>query len=230
MLKKDTHSIAAMFDEIAHKYDFLNHFFTAGLDKRWRSSIIRYLKSQNVPSAILLDIAAGTGDSTISLLKLNPVELYALDISTKMLEILRQKINSTSVKIIFGKAEEIPLQDNKVDIVLIAFGIRNFEDIDKSLKEIHRVLKQNGTFVILEMFSTEGKQNLLFKFYFSKLIPFLGNKISKSSYAYSYLFNSVDTFLTPSEFISKAETFGFKLSHKVNNFLHIVHTLYFKKQ
>lgn len=229
MLKKDSSSIATMFDEIAHKYDFLNHFFTAGQDKRWRNKIVTYLKSQNIPSTILLDIAAGTGDSTMSLLKLNPAELYALDISAKMLEILKQKINDPSVKVILGKAEDIPLPDNKIDIILIAFGIRNFEDIDKSLKEIYRVLKQNGMLIILEMFSNR-KQNPIFKFYFSKLIPFLGNKISKSRYAYSYLFNSVDTFFTADELTKKIESYGFELNHKVNNFLHIVHTLYFKKK
>ncbi|MGC8858470.1 MAG: ubiquinone/menaquinone biosynthesis methyltransferase [Ignavibacteria bacterium] len=229
MLRKDSHTIAQMFDEIAPRYDFLNHFFTVGQDIRWRNKIINYLKAQKVPVNTLLDIAAGTGDSTRSLLKLNPQELFALDISPKMLEVLRKKINSPVISILNGRAEAIPLPDIKIDIALIAFGIRNFEDIDKALREIHRVLKDGGILVILEMFSTDGKQNPLFKFYFSKLIPFLGNKISRSNYAYSYLFNSVDTFFTPSGLSAKIESSGFKLIHQVNNFLHIVHTLYFRK-
>jgi len=229
MFNKDTETIAKMFDEIAPKYDFLNHFFTAGQDIRWRNKIIKYIKAQKYSSNTLLDIAAGTGDSTRSLLKLKPQKLYALDISPKMLEFLKRKINNPSITILNGKAEAIPLQDKIVDIALIAFGIRNFEDIDKSLQEIHRILKDNGILIILEMFSTNGKQNPFFKFYFSKVIPFLGNKISKSNYAYSYLFNSVDTFFTTSELTEKINNSGFELINEVNNFLKIVHTLYFKK-
>lgn len=230
MLRKDSHTISKMFDEIALRYDFLNHFFTAGQDIRWRNKIINYLKAQKIPANTLLDIAAGTGDSTRSLLKLNPQKLFALDISPKMLEILKKKINNNPViSILYGKAEAIPLTDARIDIALIAFGIRNFEDIDKAIREINRILKVGGTLVILEMFSTNKKQNPLFKFYFSKLIPFLGNKISRSTYAYSYLFNSVDTFFTPSELSRKIESNGFKLIHQVNNFLHVVHTLYFQK-
>ena len=227
-LDKSRENISSMFDDIAVKYDFLNHFFTANLDKVWRRKIIKYIKSKAVKHEAIVDLASGTGDMAIELLKLNPGKIYAFDISPKMLDVLRKKNTDSRMVIETAESEKMPVENSSIDVVTIAFGIRNFENMEKSLKEINRVLKPGGMLVVLEMFNLE-KRNRLFEFYFTRIMPKLGKLISRSQTAYSYLHTSVMNFKTVSEFIASAETHGYKLEHQKNNFQKFVYSVYFRK-
>lgn len=228
-MDKSVPKIEKMFDDIALRYDFLNHFFTLNLDKLWRRKIISFIRRKNIPAVICLDLASGTGDMAKELLRLNPEVVYSVDISGKMLEIQRKKISDTKLRIVQSDSENLPVKSDSLDILTIAFGIRNFENIEKSLTEIKRSLKPGGMLVILEMFSGKGLKNRLFSKYFGKVIPYLGNKISKSKFAYEYLSHSVNSFYTPEEFIYILENAGFKHYNSRNNFINVVNTIYFTK-
>lgn len=228
-LDKSSKQISRMFDDIAPKYDLLNHLFTMNQDKRWRKEIIKYLKTKSRNYGNVLDIASGTGDLTLELLNLNPKKVFSCDISEKMLEIQRKKIKSDKLKIDVADVKSLPYDNSSIDLVTIGFGIRNFESLEDSLKEIRRVLGDDGILVILGMFSRKKKKDDIFDIYFNKLMPKVGKKISKSSTAYDYLFKSVDGFYKVDDFNTKVEESGFKKIHSKNNFLGIVHTIYFQK-
>lgn len=227
-LDKSRDNISSMFDDIAVKYDFLNHFFTANLDKVWRRKIIKYILSNGFKHDTIIDLASGTGDMAIELSRLNPQKIYALDISPKMLDILRKKNTDSRMIIELADSENMPVADASVDIVTIAFGIRNFENIGKSLDEINRVLKPNGILIVLEMFNPE-KRNRIFEFYFTRIMPGLGKLISRSETAYSYLHNSVMNFKTVNEFINIASSHCFDQVFHKNNFQKFVYTVYLRK-
>ncbi len=218
-----------MFDDIAPKYDFLNHLFTMNQDKRWRKEIIKYLKTKGRIYGNVLDIASGTGDLTLELINLNPKKVYSCDISEKMLEIQKKKIKSNKLVIDIADVKSLPYENSSIDLVTIGFGIRNFESLEDSLKEIRRVLGAEGILVILEMFSREKKKDDIFDVYFNKLMPKVGKKISKSGIAYDYLFKSVDGFYKVNDFNRIVEESGFKKIYSKNNFLGIVQTIYFQK-
>jgi demethylmenaquinone methyltransferase / 2-methoxy-6-polyprenyl-1,4-benzoquinol methylase len=228
-LDKSRNQISKMFDDIAPKYDFLNHLFTLNRDKKWRGEIIKYLKTLNIEFETVLDIASGTGDLTLELIKLNPAQVLSCDISEKMLDVQKKKIKNQSLKIEIADAEKLPYKSNSVDLVTIGFGVRNFNNLPKALVEIKRVLKKDGILVVLEMFSRNKGKKDIFDVYFKKLMPKVGNKISKSTNAYNYLFNSVNTFLSVEEFTRLGEVSGYSHIHSKNNFLNIVHTVYFQK-
>lgn len=228
-LDKSRKRISEMFDDIAPKYDFLNHLFTLNQDKKWRKQIIKYLKTLNRNYDYVLDIASGTGDLTKELINLNPKEIFSCDISEKMIDIQKKKIKSERLKIDIADVVDLPYEDNLMDIVTIGFGIRNFENLEKSLNEIYRVLNEDGILVVLEMFSRKKKKDDMFDVYFNKLMPKVGKKISKSSYAYNYLFKSVNSFYKVNDFNLVVEKHGFKTIHCKNNFLGIVYTIYFQK-
>jgi len=227
-LNKSKDRIGTMFDEIAVKYDFLNHFFTANLDKRWRKKIIKQIEYFNFPFETVVDLASGTGDMMAELLKLGPYKAFSFDISEKMLEVQREKIKDDRLVILKADSEKMPLEDNSVDILTIAFGVRNFENLENSLNEIRRVLKPKGILIVLEMFGM-AKRNLLFEFYFTRIMPIFGKLVSRSSYAYEYLHNSVMKFKTADEFNCLAEKNGFTLRKKENNFLKFVYSVYLQK-
>jgi demethylmenaquinone methyltransferase / 2-methoxy-6-polyprenyl-1,4-benzoquinol methylase len=227
-LNKSKEKIGRMFDEIAVRYDFLNHFFTANLDRRWRKKIIKQIDYFNFPYDTVVDLASGTGDMMAALLKLGPKKAYSFDISEKMLEVQRVKIKDKRLIIRAADSENMPLENNSADIITIAFGIRNFENLEKSLLEIKRVLKPKGILIVLEMFSM-AKRNFLFEFYFTRIMPLFGKIISRNSYAYDYLHNSVMKFKTADEFADLAEKNGFALRKKENNFLKFVYTVYLQK-
>lgn len=228
-LDKSSENISSMFDEIAVRYDFLNHFFTANLDKRWRRKIVKYLSENNIKSDVLVDLASGTGDMAIELLNLNPKKVYALDISPKMLDILRTKCMDERLIIEVAESENMPVKNSTVDIVTIGFGIRNFESMEKSLDEIYRVLRPDGLLIVLEMFNFE-KRNILFEFYFTRIMPILGRLISRSNTAYSYLHNSVLNFKTVNQFIDLSTKQGFVLEYHKNNFQKFVYSVYLRKK
>ena len=187
-----------MFDGIAKSYDFLNHFLSLGIDKYWRNVTVKTLQKSN-PSSIL-DIATGTADLAISTAeRLNKVKITGVDISEQMLAIGKQKVikcNLTHrIELLNADAMALPFNDEVFDAVTIGFGIRNFPEINGSLKEIYRVLKGNGLLCILEF--SKPKNYIIrnvYNFYFSKILPFVGNKLSKHKYAYKYLNKSVSEF------------------------------------
>ncbi len=228
-IDKSKAKIESMFDEIAPTYDRLNHILTLNIDKKWRKEIVRYISGKKIPYSNILDVASGTGDLSAELLKLNALNVTAVDISKKMLDIQREKISSDKLTLIQADASRMPFEDNWFDIVTIGFGARNFEDLDSSFKEISRVMKPGGMLVILEMFRTGGLKRKVFNLYFGSIMPYIGNKISGSNFAYSYLFRSVDNFFSAGEFIT-ALSDKFEVTYLRNNFLGIVNTIYFVKK
>lgn len=218
-----------MFDEIAGRYDFLNHLFTMKMDLRWRREIVKEIKKNNSPKDFIIDLATGTGDLSLELLKLNPEKLFAADISYNMLALQKKKIKSNKLVLLQCDSLHLPFTDNSIDIITIGFGIRNFEFMEKSLDEINRVLKPNGQLIIIEMFSNDDFKTKLFNFYFGKVMPFAGNLISGSKYAYSYLYQSVSNFYSVDDFLKIVERHNFKELKTKNNFLGVVNTVYFKK-
>lgn len=201
-----------MFDNIAHRYDFLNNFLSLGIDKLWRKKAIRLLGKEN-PKAIL-DVATGTGAFAIEALSLHPDSVKGIDISEKMLALGREKIHKiqaeNSIELLQGDSEKINFSDNMFDAVTVGFGVRNFENLEKGLSEIHRVLKQNGTLVVLEFSSPQLfpiKQ--IYNFYFNMILPFVGRIVSKDKRAYHYLPESVKAFPSGEDFIKKLTETGF---------------------
>lgn len=228
-LDKSRNKISSMFDDIAVRYDFLNHFFTANLDKRWRRKIVKYISENNIRSEVIVDLASGTGDMAIELLNINPKIIYALDISPGMLDVLKRKNKDERMLIEVAESENMPLDNHSVDIVTIAFGIRNFESMEKSLNEIYRVLRPNGLLIVLEMFNFE-KRNRLFEFYFTRIMPVLGKMVSRNRTAYSYLHNSVMNYKTVKQFIELSAKHGFVHEYHKNNFQKFVYSVYLRKQ
>lgn len=218
-----------MFDEIAGKYDFLNHLFTMKMDLKWRREIVREIQKSNAPKDFVIDLATGTGDLSLELLKLNPKKLFAADISYNMLALQKKKIENSSLILIQCDSLHLPFENNSIDIVTIGFGIRNFEFMEKCIDEINRVLKPNGQLVVIEMFSNNDFKTKLFNFYFGKIMPLIGNMISGSKYAYSYLHKSVANFYSVNDFIGITEGHKFEKTKIKNNFLGVVNTVYFRK-
>lgn len=190
--------IADMFDRISPKYDVLNHLLSLNIDKAWRRKAAKAV-AMAYPSRIL-DLATGTADLAILLAKHNPqAHIIGMDISEKMLEIGKRKVDKKKlihqIELRTGDAASLPFEDNTFDAVTVAFGVRNFENLDKGLSEIHRVLKPMGQVFILE-FSMPDKFPIkqVYKLYFKYILPKIGKWVSKDSYAYSYLPASVEKF------------------------------------
>src|SRR5210317_1992467 len=189
--------VTTMFDTISKEYDGLNRVISFGIDIKWRKKVVELVAKQN-PKTIL-DIATGTGDLAINLVETNAQEIIGLDISEGMLEVGKKKIKkkqlSNKIKMVVGDSEQLPFDDNTFDAITVAFGIRNFENLDKGLSEILRVLKPNGIFVILETsvpVKTPFKQG--YKFYTKYVLPKIGKLFSKDQLAYSYLSESASVF------------------------------------
>ena len=178
--------VAEMFNNISRRYDFLNHFLSLGIDKIWRKKAVKQLKQLN--PEYILDIATGTGDFAVALLKLNPKAITGIDISSGMLEVGNNKMVRRGfddrIKLILGDSENLQFDDNHFDGVTVAFGVRNFENLEMGLEEMLRVIKTGGKAVILE-FSKPKKFPIkqLFGFYSKRLIPFIGKLVSKDKRA-----------------------------------------------
>lgn len=203
-----------MFNSIAHRYDFLNHFLSAGIDYSWRRKAIRLLEKNN-PGTIL-DVATGTGDLAIEAAKrIKDVRITGIDIAEDMLEIGRKKIKEKKladrIDLQPGDSENLQFPDASFDAVMVAFGVRNFENLEKGLAEMFRVLKPNGRVVILE-FSKPGNFPVkqLYNFYFRYILPFLGRIISGDPKAYTYLPESVGAFPAGEEFLNLLRMVGFR--------------------
>ena len=215
--KSKRQQIENMFDNIAPKYDLLNHSLTVGIDKIWRRKAIK-IATKNNPNTIL-DIAAGTGDFSILEAEKTNAKITAIDISQKMLDIAKQKASEKKLNnIVFQKADslDMPFDDNTFDTATISFGVRNFCDIPAGLSEILRVLKPGGTLVVLELSEPPNPiVKSIFDLYFHKILPFIGKKISKDDSAYKYLPKSVENFPYGQRFVEimnncKYQKTGFK--------------------
>jgi len=209
--------VADMFNNISGTYDFLNHFLSLGIDIIWRRKAIRTLKAAN--PQFLLDVATGTGDFALEALRiLKPKKIIGVDISAGMLEVAREKIARRNLgdrlEVVLGDSENLPFADNTFDAVTVAFGVRNFENLEKGLADICRVVKPGGKVVVLEFSKPRHfpvKQ--LYRFYFNRVTPFIGKLFSKDRRAYSYLPESVEQFPDGSRFTDILRHVGF--SHTV---------------
>lgn len=206
--------VAEMFDNISHRYDFLNHLLSMGIDKQWRKKAVQLLQ-EDKPERIL-DIATGTGDFAVACSKLNPKEIKGIDISEGMLEVGRQKLiklgKQKQIELLYGDSENIPFEDNSFDAATVAFGVRNFENLEKGLSEIKRVIKTNSKLVIIEFSKPKAfpiKQ--VYNLYFHHVLPQIGKVVSKDSSAYSYLPESVNAFPEGKEFEDILKNLGFEI-------------------
>ena len=211
-LKGKKEQVAEMFDNIAPKYDFLNHFLSFGIDKIWRRKAIRLLMKYN--PANILDVATGTGDFAIESLKTGAQKVVGVDISEEMLAVGRVKIEKLGLgnRIVLqqGDSEELKFSDNSFDAVTVAFGVRNFENLSKGIDEIFRVLKPGGIVCVLEFSKPRYfpiKQ--LYTFYSFYILPFLGRLFSNDKSAYRYLPESVEVFPDGEEFLAVLMKSGF---------------------
>lgn len=230
--------VRSMFNNIAPTYDKLNHILSLNIDKIWRkkavkriiknlrnsesenlknSQIFKLSNSQilNFSDSQVLDVACGTADSTIALAKAGIPSVTGVDISEEMLKVGEEKVSAmrldSVIKLKVEDCESLSFEDGTFDSVFIAFGIRNFEDKKKGLRELKRVLKDNGYLLILELSVPQNKILLsLYKLYFLNILPFIGKKISGDSEAYTYLPQSVLNFPKPKEFMAMMEECGFK--------------------
>lgn len=210
LARKD--QVREMFNSIAHRYDLLNHLLSAGIDITWRKNVVRIIKKQ--PHKRILDVATGTGDLAIAAARLNPEKIDAVDISGEMLRYQGLKLKKKSLeKLIHLKqadGESLPFENQTFDVAMVAFGVRNFENLQLGLKEMHRVLKKGGIIVILEFSNpTRFPVKQLYSFYFTKILPQVGKWVSRSSHAYTYLPDSVDYFPSGVDFTAYLEEAGF---------------------
>ena len=202
-----------MFTSISKKYDFLNHFLSLGIDILWRKKAIGLLKRDQ--PKLILDIATGTGDFAIEALKLNPDKVIGVDISEGMLNMGREKLKrrklDDKIELQMGDSEKLLFDDNKFDAVIVSFGVRNFENLEKGLADMYRVLKPGGKTVILE-FSRPSKFPFknIYNFYFKAILPKIGRLVSKDRAAYTYLPESVQAFPDGESFLKVLEKVGFK--------------------
>jgi demethylmenaquinone methyltransferase/2-methoxy-6-polyprenyl-1,4-benzoquinol methylase len=204
--------VARMFDSISGNYDFLNHFLSLGIDIRWRKKAIKLL-AKSKPK-LILDVATGTGDFAVETLKLNPDQVIGVDISEGMLEVGRKKMKARGIDhkidLRLGDSENLPFEENKFDAVIVAFGVRNFENLEKGLTEMQRVLKPGGQLVVLEFSKPRTfpfKQ--LYNFYFKFVLPKIGRLVSRDSAAYTYLPESVQAFPDGTDFTNILNRIGF---------------------
>lgn len=211
--KSKKEEVALMFNNIAHKYDFLNHFFSLGIDFIWRKKAIKLLKPHK-PERIL-DLATGTADFAIAASKLNPTEVIGADISKGMIDIgkkkiVEKKLNSI-IQLEIGDSENLRFDDNYFDALTVGFGVRNYGDLEKGLSEMLRVVKPGGKLAILE-FSKPTKFPVKqgFNFYFKYIMPTFGNWLAKDQKAYTYLPDSVQAFPSGPDFVSILNKVGYK--------------------
>jgi demethylmenaquinone methyltransferase/2-methoxy-6-polyprenyl-1,4-benzoquinol methylase len=211
--KSKKEEVAQMFNNISARYDFLNHFLSLGIDHIWRRKAVNKLRE--IQPKRILDLATGTGDFAIALLKLNPTQIIGMDISSGMLDVGKNKMKAKNISHIIdmqlGDSENMPFEDGYFDAVTVGFGVRNYENLEKGLTEMLRVTRSGGKIVILE-FSKPKRFPIkqAFGFYSRFIIPFFGKRISKDEKAYAYLPESVAAFPEGKAFTDILSKLGYK--------------------
>lgn len=204
--------VTQMFDSISDNYDGLNRVISFGIDIKWRKRVVAILKKKR-PKHIL-DIATGTGDLAINLMETGAEKIIGLDISPGMLEVGKKKIAekelSATIQMVVGDSEHLPFDDNSFDAITVAFGVRNFENLEKGLAEIYRVLRPQGTFVVLETsVPTKSPFKQGYHFHCNYILPLVGKLFSKDRSAYSYLSASAAVFPHGEDFNNILRKIGF---------------------
>ena len=206
--------IAEMFDNVSPKYDFLNHLLSGGIDFWWRKKAISMLRAEK--PQLILDIATGTGDLAVEAVKqLKPEKVIGVDISEGMLSFGREKMKKlgleSKIELQMGDSEKLQFENNTFDAVIVSFGVRNFENLEKGLTDMCRVTKSGGTCMVMEFSNPKApviKQ--LYNFYNATILPFIGRLVSNDSSAYSYLPESVKAFPEGENFLKVFEKAGFR--------------------
>jgi demethylmenaquinone methyltransferase/2-methoxy-6-polyprenyl-1,4-benzoquinol methylase len=207
---------AQMFDEIAPSYDFLNHLLSLNIDKGWRRKAIKSLAA--LKPRTILDVATGTADMAIGVLKLNPDKVVGVDASSGMLDVGRKKLLarglSEKISLIEAACESLPFEDSTFDAAMVAFGVRNFTDPELGLREIFRVLTPGGKLAVLE-FSLPRQKWLRagYRFYFHNMVPAIGRWFSRDLSAYRYLPDSVEAFPKGEAFVAMMNRAGYSDAH-----------------
>ncbi|MBO5881875.1 MAG: bifunctional demethylmenaquinone methyltransferase/2-methoxy-6-polyprenyl-1,4-benzoquinol methylase UbiE [Alistipes sp.] len=207
--------VEEMFDNIAPSYDRLNHIISFNLDRIWRRRVMGIVRRAKATK--IMDIATGTGDLAIALAKsIEPAHILGIDLSEEMLTVARRKVQraglESRITLEKGDAENLAIvESGSIDAATVAFGVRNFENLEQGLREIHRTLREGGTFVVLEL--SVPKNRLIRWFYAQyshRILPGIGAMISKDKQAYVYLPESIDEFPAPERFAEMLRSAGFK--------------------
>jgi len=204
--------VAMMFNNISKKYDLLNHVLSLGIDVQWRKKAIRLLRPEQ--PQFILDIATGTGDFALEASTLKPQKIIGVDISDGMLTVGKEKISRKGlenvIQLELGDSENLDFNDNKFDAVIVAFGVRNFENLKKGLTEMCRVTRKGGQVVIIEFSKpTKFPVKQVYNLYFQNVLPWIGKLVSRDSSAYTYLPESVSAFPYGDKFLAILESAGY---------------------
>ncbi|MBX7183345.1 MAG: bifunctional demethylmenaquinone methyltransferase/2-methoxy-6-polyprenyl-1,4-benzoquinol methylase UbiE [Bacteroidia bacterium] len=204
--------VEQMFDNIAHRYDFLNRILSFGIDKGWRKKVVKLLSVSN--PKLVLDMATGTADLALELSKIKGVTIKGVDLSEGMLEIGKKKVINKglqgSIELLHGDSERILFNDLTFDAATVAFGVRNFENLEQGLTELARVLKPGGKLFVLEFSKPSSfPYKQVYNFYFKNILPTVGKFFSNDSSAYTYLPDSVNAFPDGENFAAIMEKCGF---------------------
>ncbi len=210
--KSKKEQVAQMFDNISPKYDLLNRVLSMGIDISWRKKAIKMLSKEQ--PKLILDVATGTADFALEALSLQPEKIIGVDISEGMLNLGKEKIAkmnlSHKIELQMGDSERLLFADETFDAVIVSFGVRNFENLEKGLQDIYRVLKRGGTLIVLEFSQPQGFIfSRLYHFYSKYILPTVGRIVSKDSAAYTYLPESVKAFPFGKDFLAIMEKVGF---------------------
>lgn len=205
--------VEQMFDNIAPQYDLLNSILSLRIHKSWRKKCVNILKPEK-PSSIL-DVATGTGDFAIACAELNPKKITGIDISEGMMKVGREKLRKLKldqlITLQHGDAESVSLPDNSYDAIVVGFGVRNFQNLENGLKNLHRILKPGGTLLVLEFsYPKPGLFRMLYEFYSRFITPTIGKIFSKDKRAYTYLTESVKAFPHNEDFVNLLNHCGYK--------------------
>jgi demethylmenaquinone methyltransferase / 2-methoxy-6-polyprenyl-1,4-benzoquinol methylase len=221
-------TIYKTFNSIAKRYDLLNRILTLGLDTLWRRKLAKRVPKNTIT---LLDLATGTGDQIISILKRRKAvrKVFGLDLSEKMLQRAYEKIARyrfySKVTFLHASSTAVPLDDTRMDCITVSFGMRNFDEQQKALQEMYRLLKPGGKLLILEFFQPSKKVAPIFQFFMKKIAAPIGKFISRDPNAYQYLFESIENYYRPDEFEALVKKCGFSSARTSNLFLSIVNLI-----